>query len=88
MPMIPGLQTEILEDASSGLNGRYGFTKSNETTAVQLGNRAVSLIRKTGAENIVADCGSCRMQLSGLSGMTSLDPAEIICESLGITSQK
>jgi hypothetical protein len=25
------------------------------------------------------------MQLSGLSGMNAIDPAEILCESLGIT---
>jgi glycerol-3-phosphate dehydrogenase subunit C len=88
MSLIPGLEYEILDDACCGLNGSYGFKKSNESTAVQLGNRAVSLIRKTGAEHIVADCGSCRMQLGGLSGMTALDPAEILCESLGITGKK
>ena len=88
MAMIPGLEYEILDDTCCGLNGSYGFKKTNESTAVQLGNRAVSLIRKTGAEAIVADCGSCRMQLAGLSGLTALDPAEIVSESLGITDQK
>ncbi len=88
MAMIPGLEYEILDDTCCGLNGSYGFKKSNEATAVQLGNRAVSLIRKTGAEDIVADCGSCRMQLGGLSGLNALDPAEILCESLGITDQR
>ncbi len=88
MAMIPGLEYEILDDTCCGLNGSYGFKKTNESTAVQLGNRAVSLIRKTGAEAIVADCGSCRMQLGGLSGLTALDPAEIVSESLGITDQK
>jgi glycerol-3-phosphate dehydrogenase subunit C len=84
MSLIPGLEHEILDDACCGLSGSYGFKDSNETTAIQLGNRAVSLIKKTGMENIVADCGSCRMQLSGLSGMPALDPAEILCESRGI----
>jgi len=36
----------------------------------------------------MADCGSCRMQLGGLSGMEALDPAEVICESLGITGEE
>jgi glycerol-3-phosphate dehydrogenase subunit C len=88
MAMIPGLKYEILDDTCCGLNGSYGFKKKNEATAIQLGNRAVSLIRKTGAQDIVADCGSCRMQLGGLSGLNTLDPAEILCESLGITDQK
>ena len=88
MAIIPGLEYKILDDTCCGLNGSYGFKKTNESTAVQLGNRAVSLIRKTGAETIVADCGSCRMQLSGLSGLTALDPVEIVSESLGITDQK
>jgi glycerol-3-phosphate dehydrogenase subunit C len=82
--MIPGLNCRILDDACCGLSGSYGFKKTNEETAVQLGTRAVSLIKKTGAESILADCGSCRMQLSGLSKMDAFDPAEIIWESLGI----
>jgi len=88
MKMIPGLECEILDDACCGLSGSYGFKKGNESAAIQMGKRAVSLIKKTGAKDIVADCGSCRMQLSGLSGMPALDPAEILCESLGITLEK
>ena len=84
MKMIPALECHLLDDACCGLSGSYGFKKTNEETAVQLGRRAVSLIRKTGAGSVVSDCGSCRMQLGGLSGMDALDPAEIICESLGI----
>lgn len=88
MKMIPGLECRILDDACCGLNGSYGFKKINETTAMQLGDRAVSLIKNTGAEAIVADCGSCRMQLAGLSGMYAFDPVEILCESLGIRDNK
>jgi len=88
LKLIPGLKYEILDDACCGLSGSYGFKKSNAATSIQLGNRAVSLIQKTGAKEIVADCGSCRMQLSGLSGMNALDPAEILCKSMGITGHK
>lgn len=88
MKLIPELECTILDDACCGLSGSYGFKKSNEATAMQLGARAVSLIKKTGAETIVADCGSCRMQLGGLSGMPACDPVEILCESLGIKDKK
>jgi len=85
MAEIPGLECEIFDDHCCGLSGSYGFKYKNRDTAIQIGNRTVSFIKKTEAENIVADCGSCRMQLAGLSGMVALDPAEILCESLGIT---
>ncbi len=85
MSLIPGLECEILDDACCGLSGSYGFKKSNEQTAMQIGNRAVAHIKKTAATAIVADCGSCRMQLGGLSGLTTLDPAEVLSEALGIT---
>jgi glycerol-3-phosphate dehydrogenase subunit C len=88
MSLIPGLTCEILDDTCCGLSGSYGFKKSNESTAVQIGNRAVAGIKKTGADAIVADCGSCRMQLGGLSGLATLDPAEVLSESLGIADQK
>lgn len=88
MSLIPGLECEILDDNCCGLSGSYGFKKSNESTAIQIGNRAVARINQTGAEAIVADCGSCRMQLGGLSGLATLDPAEVISESLGLTLNK
>ncbi|HUN54717.1 MAG TPA: anaerobic glycerol-3-phosphate dehydrogenase subunit C [Smithella sp.] len=88
MSLIPGLECDILDDTCCGLSGSYGFKKSNAATSIQLGNRAVSFIKKTKAKEIVADCGSCRMQLGGLSGLSAFDPAEILCESLGITDQK
>lgn len=84
MSLIPGLEYEILDDACCGLSGSYGFKKENAPTAIQIGNRAVSLIGKTGMDDIVSDCGSCRMQLGGLSGMPALDPAEIIFDSLAV----
>ena len=88
MSLIPGLECEILDDTCCGLSGSYGFKKSNEPTSIQIGNRAVARIKKTGAGAIVADCGSCRMQLGGLSGIATLDPAEVISEALGITLAK
>jgi glycerol-3-phosphate dehydrogenase subunit C len=88
MSMIPGLTCEIIDDNCCGLSGSYGFKKSNESTAISIGNRAVARIRKTGAETIVGDCGSCRMQLGGLSGLVTLDPAEVLSESWGITLTK
>ena len=88
MSLIPGLTCEILDDNCCGLSGSYGFKKSNEATAIQIGNRAVARIKKTGAAAIVADCGSCRMQLGGLSGLVTLDPAEVLSEALGITLEK
>ena len=88
MSMIPGLTSEIIDDNCCGLSGSYGFKKSNESTAISIGNRAVARIKKTDATEIVADCGSCRMQLGGLSGLATLDPSEVLCESLGITLTK
>ena len=88
MSLIPGLTCEILDDNCCGLSGSYGFKQSNESTAISIGNRAVARIKKTGAAAIVADCGSCRMQLGGLSGITTLDPVEVISESLGIVLDK
>ena len=88
MKRIPDLDFTILDDACCGLSGSYGFKKTNEAAALQLGERAVSLVRKTGAAAIISDCGSCRMQMGGLSGMDAFDPAEILCESLGIRDKK
>ena len=88
MKWIPGLECQVLDDACCGLSGSYGFKKTNETSSLQMGRRAVSLIKKTAADAIVADCGSCRMQLGAISGLPAFDPVEILCDSLGIVQTK
>ncbi len=81
---IPGVQIDVLDDACCGLSGSYGFKQSNASTARQLGQMAVSLIRNTKADAIMSDCGSCRMQLAAISGWNAYDPVEILCASLNI----
>lgn len=79
---IPDLKLTILDDNCCGLSGSYGFKKKNETTSQKLGEIAAGAIRATGADAFVSDCGACKMQLSHFSGVTALDPSEIVIESL------
>jgi len=85
---IPGLEYHILDDYCCGLSGSYGFKKKNQETAIKIGNQAAAVIRETGAEAVVADCGACRMQLSHFSGLKALDPSEILIESIKVTARK
>jgi glycerol-3-phosphate dehydrogenase subunit C len=82
MAMIPGLTCHVLDDACCGLSGSYGFKQSNEASATRLGLKATGLIEKTKAQMVMADCGSCRMQLEKFSGRDVFDPVEIIYKSL------
>ncbi len=84
MAMIPGLTCHVLDDACCGLSGSYGFKQSNEASATRLGLKATGLIEKTKAQMVMADCGSCRMQLEKFSGRDVFDPVEIIYKSLSV----
>ncbi len=79
---IPGLAYDILDDHCCGLSGSYGFKRKNQATALAIGNQAAALIKESGAQVLASDCGACRMQLAHLSGLTALEPSEIITASL------
>lgn len=79
---IPGLKFQVLDDYCCGLSGSYGFKRKNQATAVKIGTQAAGVIKDTGAQALVADCGACRMQLAHLSGLNALDPSEILIASL------
>ncbi len=85
---IPGLKFRVLDDNCCGLSGSYGFKKKNEETAEKLGIIASSAIKSLHADAVVSDCGACKMQLGYFTGLPSLDPSEVIIESLAAKPRK
>ena len=82
MEKIPSLEVHILDDNCCGLSGSYGFKKKNQTASVELGKISASAILETRADALVSDCGACRMQLGHMSSVPTLDPSQIIIESI------
>ena len=80
--MIPGLEYHVLDDNCCGLAGSYGFKTKNEETATELGSIASASILSLEPDALVTDCGACKMQLGHLTGLKTLDPAEVISASL------
>lgn len=80
---IPGLDFQVLDENCCGLSGSYGFKRKNQATAGKIATQAAAVIKATGAEAFVSDCGACRMQLGHYAGLPALDPSEILLESLG-----
>jgi glycerol-3-phosphate dehydrogenase subunit C len=79
---IEGLECCVLDDNCCGLAGTYGFKKRNQDVSRKLGEIASIPIRALNADAIVADCGACRMQLAHHTGLTAMDPVEIIAEAM------
>jgi glycerol-3-phosphate dehydrogenase subunit C len=79
---IEGLECFVLDDNCCGLAGTYGFKKRNQDIAHKLGVIASIPIRALNVDAVVADCGACRMQLGHYTGLSALDPVEIIAEAM------
>ena len=79
---IEGLECFVLDDNCCGLAGTYGFKKRNQDVAHKLGEIASIPIRALNADAVVADCGACRIQLGHYTGLSAMDPVEIIAEAM------
>jgi len=83
--MVPDLQYQVLDDNCCGLSGTYGFKEKNKEVSVKLGKLATLPILEYAPDAIASDCGACRMQLGGLTGISTIDPSEIIFRSLNMS---
>lgn len=79
--LIPSLEVSVCDEHCCGLAGSYGFKLENEEAARLIGEKAARAIKETQAGILISDCGACRMQLGHLTGLRTLDPAEVLIES-------
>ena len=66
-----------VEDARSGccgISGSYGFKKEKYDVAASVGSDLFKAVKDSGAERCVSECGTCRLQISHHTGLSSLHP--------------
>ncbi len=86
LKMVPGLKLHVMDDNCCGLSGSYGFKTRNAETAQKLGQLAADAVLSVNPDELISDCGACRMQVGNFAKIPAVDPTEILLESL-LTAQ-
>lgn len=79
---IPGLRVDNADAGCCGISGSYGFKKEKYAIAQTIGSRLFDTVRKSGAEGVISECGTCRVQLRHGTGKPVFHPVTLLRHSL------
>lgn len=79
---IPGVQIEELDAGCCGMSGTYGFKQEKYELSLAIGRRLFESIEQSGADVIVTECATCRMQIEHATGLRTAHPAEVLTQIL------
>lgn len=72
--LMPGVSIEDARAGCCGISGSYGFKKEKYDVATRVGSELFAVVRESGADYALTDCGTCRLQISHHTGLQSLHP--------------
>lgn len=84
LPMVPGLKIEEADVGCCGISGSYGFKKDKSEIAKKIGSKLFGRMNESGAKYGVCECGTCRIQMQGGTGITSIHPLTVLKWAYGI----
>lgn len=82
--LIPGLRIEEVDEGCCGISGTFGVKVEKYDLSMQIGSRLFEAVRVAGADAVLADCETCRMQVEHGSGAHSAHPLEILARAYGL----
>ena len=78
---IPGLSIEELAAGCCGMSGNFGFKADKYDVSMKIGEKVFQRIAEIGADTVVSDCGTCRLQIRHGSGKKTCHPIEILAQA-------
>lgn len=79
--MVPGLQMEMANAGCCGISGSYGFKEETYAIAMAVGKGLFEKIREKTVNEVVTDCGTCRLQIAHGSGVRTTHPVSVLRRS-------
>lgn len=83
LPMIPGLKIENADAGCCGVSGSYGFKASKREISEKIGAKLFNRVKTSGAGTCLTECGTCRLQIAGGSGIPAKHPLLILSQAYG-----
>ncbi len=75
---VLGLDVRVLETGCCGLAGSFGFKKDYYDQSMEIGEELFEEVRKSGAETVLTDCETCKLQIEHGSGVNVIFPIKLL----------
>ncbi len=84
LPLIPGMQIEDADAGCCGISGSYGFKADRRDISLKIGAKLFSRVKASGADRCVCECGPCRLQIEGGTGVKALHPLTVLRQAYNL----
>lgn len=78
---IPDLSIELADAGCCGLSGNFGYKKELYDVSMKIGRELFERIQSSEADEVMSECGPCRLQIQHGTGRESKHPLEILASA-------
>ena len=84
LKQLAGIDVKELEAGCCGIAGTFGMQKKNYDLSMQIGKKLADKIKETGADIVLTECSTCKMQIEQLTGKKVEHPIKILAKVYGL----
>lgn len=84
MEKLAGIKVKELNSGCCGIAGTFGMQKKNYDLSMQIGSKLAEKIKESGADVVLTECSTCKMQIEHLTGKQTEHPIKILAKFLAL----
>jgi glycerol-3-phosphate dehydrogenase subunit C len=78
LDLLPGMDVSGADAGCCGVAGNYGFKDDKYEIAMAIGDALFHKIKNSGADAVVSECATCRLQIHQATGIKTLHPITLV----------
>lgn len=84
LKQLAGIDVKELDGGCCGIAGTFGMQKKNYDLSMQIGKKLAGKIEKSGADVVLTECSTCKMQIEQMTGKKVEHPIKVLAEAFGL----
>jgi FAD/FMN-containing dehydrogenase/Fe-S oxidoreductase len=80
LKQLAGIDVKELDGGCCGIAGTFGMQKKNYDLSMQIGKKLADKIKETGADIVLTECSTCKMQIEQLTGKKVEHPIKVLAK--------
>jgi Fe-S oxidoreductase len=84
LQQLAGIEVKELNGGCCGMAGTFGMQKKNYELSTQIGKKLAELIENSGADTILTECSTCKIQIEHLTNRKVEHPIKVLARACGL----
>ena len=84
LKQLAGIGAKELDGGCCGIAGTFGMQRKNYDLSMQIGKQLAEKIEKSGADTILTECSTCKMQIEQLTSKEVKHPIRVLADAFGL----